>query len=292
MAAAASWVMYFCVNCKNLLMKTNGLRVLWKFCKTKDAKNFYLKLKHVVMSSYISILNPVVNIWQREPPTWRTLMKDRRQSWSALWWSLWKTSGCSSSRMASTLLKKVMWFCCRNSCMFRCMRPCKRPAIIGRCLEKRGEESAVWTISYGNRKSSDSRINPEIFLQFFYLSKRTGCDTAIFLQARFASDTRLSVDFESPISASSVTRRCTRTSSWKKHTVSSCFWVVYSIIWSKQRHIFFNFFKHFFIDTWSRVPTAFLTANSRTFQWLFMLKSLKFKEPTLHTLKHMKVDCC
>lgn len=69
-----------------------------------------------------------------ELPTWRTFIKDKRQSWSAPWWPLWKTSGCSSSRMASTLLKNVMWFCCRNSCMFKWMRPCKRPAIIGRCL--------------------------------------------------------------------------------------------------------------------------------------------------------------
>lgn len=69
-----------------------------------------------------------------ELPTWRTLIKDRRQSWSAPWWSLWKTSGCSSSRMASTLLKKVMWFCCRNSCMFKWTRPCRSPAIMGRCL--------------------------------------------------------------------------------------------------------------------------------------------------------------
>lgn len=28
MAAEALWVMYFCVNCKNLLMKINGERVL------------------------------------------------------------------------------------------------------------------------------------------------------------------------------------------------------------------------------------------------------------------------
>lgn len=77
-----------------------------------------------------------------ERPTWRTFMKERRQSWSALWWSLWKTSGCSSSKIASTLLKNVMWFCCRNSCMFRWMRPCKRPATMGRCLKKRKRQNS------------------------------------------------------------------------------------------------------------------------------------------------------
>lgn len=145
-----------------------------------------------------------------ERPTWRTFMKERRQSWSALWWSLWKTSGCSSSKIASTLLKNVMWFCCRNSCMFRWMRPCKSPATMGRCLKKKKEakQSGGWTISYGNKKNLVLHL-------FLHLSKRTGCDTAIFLHARLASDTRLSTDFESPISASSVTRRCTRTSSWE-----------------------------------------------------------------------------
>lgn len=141
MAAAASWVMYFCVNCKNLLMKTNGERVLWKFYKEKDAQTrlhiatlwfaHYIKLLRL-----IPILNPVFDsdLTMCALPTLRTFIKDRRQSWSAPWWSLWKTSGCSSSRMASALLKNVMWFCCRNSCMFKWMRPCKRPAIIGRCL--------------------------------------------------------------------------------------------------------------------------------------------------------------
>ena len=67
--------------------------------------------------------------------TWRTIMKESRQSCSALWWSLWNTSGCSSSRMASTLRKKARWFCCRNSWKLRWMRPCNSPATMGRCLE-------------------------------------------------------------------------------------------------------------------------------------------------------------
>lgn len=172
-------------------------------------------------------------------PTWRTFIKDKRQSWSAPWWPLWKTSGCSSSRMASTLLKKVMWFCCRNSCMFKWMRPCKRPAIIGRCLG-RGK-----TVSRLNQLLLEQKIkclqtkskNTTLFSFFFYLSKRTGCDTASFLHARLASDTRLSADLESPTSASSVTRRCTRTSSWEKNIkISSYCAVKYHGEWSKAEY--------------------------------------------------------
>lgn len=176
MAAAASRVMYFCVNCKNLLMKTNGERVLWKFYNRKGAQtrvNICSSLKQGATSD----LNPKSHsedLTVCEPPTWRTFMKDRRQSWSALWWSLWKTSGCSSSRMASTLLKNVMWFCCRNSFMFRWMRPCKRPAIIGRCLKKSTKEkqSACWTLSYGNRISGVCRS--KILLHFFTWAKGRG----------------------------------------------------------------------------------------------------------------------
>lgn len=47
----------------------------------------------------------------------------------------------------------------------------------------------------------------------FHLRRRTGCDTASFRQARLASKIRLSADLESDVSASSVTRRCTSTSS-------------------------------------------------------------------------------
>lgn len=152
-----------------------------------------------------------------ELPTWRTLIKDRRQSWSAPWWSLWKTSGCSSSRMASTLLKKVMWFCCRNSCMFKWMRPCRSPAIMGRCLRRIRRKTVSLNQLLVEQRVSTSKntlLHYDIF--FFYLSRSTGCDTASFLHARLASVTRLSADLESPISASSVTRRCTRTSSWEK----------------------------------------------------------------------------
>lgn len=46
-----------------------------------------------------------------------------------------------------------------------------------------------------------------------HLRRRTGCDTASFRQARLASKMRLSADLESDVSASSVTRRCTSTSS-------------------------------------------------------------------------------
>lgn len=74
-------------------------------------------------------------VFRQNKRTWRTFMKDRRQSWTALWWLLWKTSGCNSSKMASALLKNVMWFCCRNSCIFKWTRPCKRPAIMGKCLD-------------------------------------------------------------------------------------------------------------------------------------------------------------
>lgn len=84
-------------------------------------------------------------------------MKERRQSWTAPWWSLWKTSGCSSSRIASTLLKKVKWFCCLNSRRFKWIRLCKRPAIIGRCLE-RGKE---WQTGFRplTRKKTVSGVN-------------------------------------------------------------------------------------------------------------------------------------
>lgn len=101
-----------------------------------------------------------------ELPTWRTLMKDRRQSWSAPWWSLWKTSGCSSSRMASTLLKKVMWFCCRNSCMFKWMRPCRSPAIMGRCLGRKNSQRLESTI----RGLTDKNTVP--ILNFFFLPEQ------------------------------------------------------------------------------------------------------------------------
>lgn len=161
-------------------------------------------------------------------PTWRTFIKDKRQSWSAPWWPLWKTSGCSSSRMASTLLKKVMWFCCRNSCMFKWMRPCKRPAIIGRCLGRGKNSQQVEPTPSGteNQVFADKIQKYYPFFFFFYLSKRTGCDTASFLHARLASDTRLSADLESPTSASSVTRRCTRTSSWEKNIKISSYCTV------------------------------------------------------------------
>lgn len=36
MAADALWVMYFCVNCRNLLMNTSGERDLWKFYEDGD----------------------------------------------------------------------------------------------------------------------------------------------------------------------------------------------------------------------------------------------------------------
>lgn len=121
----------------------------------------------------ISILNPVVKIWVCEPPTWRTFIKDRRQSWSALWWSLWKTSGCRSSRIASTLLKNVIWFCCRNSCMFRWMRPCKRPAIIGRCLERKKEAESA-SCQHHQSQSSVCRLNLKILLHFFTWAKGQG----------------------------------------------------------------------------------------------------------------------
>lgn len=144
-----------------------------------------------------------------DPPTCRTFINERRQSWSALWWSLWKTSGCSSSRMASTLLKNAMWFCCLNSCRFRWMRPCSRPAIMGRCLRRKSKLVSSFKpcwMQHGTDGSWTLRRRAFIFL---YLSRRTGCDTANFLQARLAS-----ADLDSPTSASRVTSRWTRTSSW------------------------------------------------------------------------------
>lgn len=138
--------MYFCVNWRNLLMKTNGERVLWKFYKTRERHKHEKDTIKILFVAFgrIPILNPLMKIWKHvELPTWRTFIKDKRQSWSALWWSLWKTSGCRSSRIASTLLKNVMWFCWRNSCMFRCMRPCRRPAIMGRCLEGQKKQKRI-----------------------------------------------------------------------------------------------------------------------------------------------------
>lgn len=67
----------------------------------------------------------------------------------------------------------------------------------------------------GALSTLDSRRDPEMLFSptKFYLRRRTGCDTASFRQARLASKMRLSADLESDVSASSVTRRCTSTSS-------------------------------------------------------------------------------
>lgn len=59
--------MYFCVNCKNLLMKTNGERVLWKFYDKKDAQTHmninYLKLIEKVVTSDLSPKSCGDSVW-------------------------------------------------------------------------------------------------------------------------------------------------------------------------------------------------------------------------------------
>lgn len=74
----------------------------------------------------------------------------------------------------------------------------------------------------GALSALDSRPHLEmLFIPVrFHLRRRTGCDTASFRQARLASKMRLSADLESEVSASSVTRRCTSTSSCQSYSTN------------------------------------------------------------------------